>query len=232
MSFVDIDGANRELLDSNGNEIVGWDETASAVNYPKVVNAATGNRPRVEATGDDASVGLGLRPKGSSGVVVIEDHNGNEVLKAGPGTASAVNEVTVTNAATGNAPTIEPTGGDTNISLDLKAKGTGLLNLAAPVKSPVTAVQNLATGNTITLPTTGTTKRLSASGGAATGVILTAGVADGQILILFNIEAANTITFAAAGTSNVADGASAVIGALRALVLVWDATSSRWFRTG
>lgn len=232
MSFLEIDGDEQEIRDSNQNEILSFGATASAVNHPKVVNAATGNRPRVEADGDDASVGLGLRPKGSAGVVVIEDHNGNEVLKAGAGVASAVNEVTVTNAATGNAPTIEPTGGDTNISLDLKAKGAGLLNLAAPVKSPVAAVQNLATGNTITLPTAGTTKRLSASGGAVTGIILAAGVADGQILILFNIEASNTITFAAAGTSNVADGASAVIGALRALVLVWDATSSRWYRTG
>lgn len=54
----------------------------------------------------------------------IDDANGNEVIKT-PATSSAVNEITVTNAATGNKPKIEATGGDTNIDLDLRGKGTG-----------------------------------------------------------------------------------------------------------
>ena len=40
-------------------------------------------------------------------------------------TASAVNELTVTNAATGNNPSISATGDDTNISINLVPKGTG-----------------------------------------------------------------------------------------------------------
>lgn len=56
----------------------------------------------------------------------INDSNGNEVVKYGS-TASAVNEVTVTNKATGNAPTVEATGGDTNISINLKSKGSGVV---------------------------------------------------------------------------------------------------------
>jgi hypothetical protein len=44
-------------------------------------------------------------------------------------TASAVNEITVTNSATGNAPEIASTGDDTNIDLKLTPKGTGKLNL-------------------------------------------------------------------------------------------------------
>jgi len=39
--------------------------------------------------------------------------------------ATAVNEVTITNAATGNGPSIEVTGDNSNIDLYLKAKGTG-----------------------------------------------------------------------------------------------------------
>ena len=54
----------------------------------------------------------------------INDANGNEVIKT-PATASAVNEVTITNAATGNDPSISATGGDTNIDLEIKGKGTG-----------------------------------------------------------------------------------------------------------
>lgn len=44
-------------------------------------------------------------------------------------TASAVNEVSVTNSATGNAPELSATGDDTNIDLKLTPKGSGKLNL-------------------------------------------------------------------------------------------------------
>jgi hypothetical protein len=42
-------------------------------------------------------------------------------------TASAVNEITITNSATGNNPQISATGDDTNIGLSLSTKGTGLI---------------------------------------------------------------------------------------------------------
>jgi hypothetical protein len=55
---------------------------------------------------------------------VIYDSSANEVIKLGT-TASAVNEVTITNAATSGTPTISATGNDTNIDLTLLGKGTG-----------------------------------------------------------------------------------------------------------
>lgn len=54
----------------------------------------------------------------------IQDENGNEQIKFST-TASAVNEITVKNAATGNAPDVQATGGDSNIDLKLTPKGTG-----------------------------------------------------------------------------------------------------------
>ena len=59
-------------------------------------------------------------------IAQINDTNGNEELKFTT-TASAVNEITITNAATGNRPDISVTGGDTNIGLSLTTKGTGLI---------------------------------------------------------------------------------------------------------
>ena len=56
----------------------------------------------------------------------IDDSNGNEIIKT-PATSSAVNEITITNAATGNGPDISATGDDTNIDLTLTAKGTGVV---------------------------------------------------------------------------------------------------------
>lgn len=54
----------------------------------------------------------------------IADSNGNELLKFELN-ASAVNEVSLENAATTVAPRLSATGGDTNIDLDLRGKGTG-----------------------------------------------------------------------------------------------------------
>lgn len=58
----------------------------------------------------------------------ISDTNGNELIKF-TATGSAVNEITVTNAATGNSPSISATGGDTNIDVKLTPKGTGYVNV-------------------------------------------------------------------------------------------------------
>ncbi len=60
----------------------------------------------------------------------INDENDLEQIKFAT-TASAVNEFTVTNAATGNAPEISATGDDTNIDLNLTPKGIGRIVLGA-----------------------------------------------------------------------------------------------------
>lgn len=54
----------------------------------------------------------------------IRDGNNNELLKFSQ-TASAVNELTVKNAATGNAPQLQATGSDSNIDAAVVPKGTG-----------------------------------------------------------------------------------------------------------
>ena len=56
----------------------------------------------------------------------LADSSGNELLILDLN-ASAVNEITLANAATTVSPSLSATGGDTNISLTLNAKGTGSL---------------------------------------------------------------------------------------------------------
>ena len=58
----------------------------------------------------------------------IGDENGNEQIIFQT-TSSAVNQFDVTNAATGNAPKLSTTGGDSNIDFELEAKGTGHLTV-------------------------------------------------------------------------------------------------------
>lgn len=66
----------------------------------------------------------------------FNDTNGNELVEFGA-TTSAVNHIKITNAATGSGSTIEAAGGDTNIDLNIKGKGSGSVNLgAASLKFP------------------------------------------------------------------------------------------------
>lgn len=58
----------------------------------------------------------------------IADANGNELIIMDT-VASAVNEITVANAATAGNPKISATGGDTDVGLDVQSKGTGVVRL-------------------------------------------------------------------------------------------------------
>ena len=77
------------------------------------------------AAGTGTSVGLNVGSgKKLKLVGDVIDTNGNELLQV-TATASAVNQVTLANAATGVAPTLTASGDDTNIGFKLVAKGTG-----------------------------------------------------------------------------------------------------------
>ena len=73
----------------------------------------------------------------------ILDTNGNELALL-TATSSAVNEITLANAATGNGPIISSTG-ETNVDLNLNPKGTGVLKSA-------TAAIKIAGKETIWIP--------------------------------------------------------------------------------
>lgn len=102
----------------------------------------------------------------------IADANGNEQLIFNA-SASAVNEVSIQNAATTFAPSISATGGDANITLYMKGKGSGSVVMAdgntvqiiegTGVASAVnyTVVSNSATGNAISQTATGTDTNIS-----------------------------------------------------------------------
>lgn len=121
------------IFDANGNEVMAFAGVAVAVNEVTVTNAATAGAPKLSATGGDTDIGLDWQVKGT-GIHQLLDGNGNEILKTGAGVASAVNELTVTNAATANGPEIAATGGDANIDIEVIPKGTGAMDVAGPIK--------------------------------------------------------------------------------------------------
>jgi hypothetical protein len=80
----------------------------------------------------------------------IADANGNELIIMDTVT-SAVNEVTVANAATSSGPSISSTGSDTNIDLLLVAKGTGVVKAGGVEVVTLTGTQALS-NKTLTAP--------------------------------------------------------------------------------
>ena len=83
---------------------------------------------------------------------IIDDTNGNEEIIF-TATASAVNELTVANAATGNNPNITASGSDTNVGINFTPKGTGAVTFNGTgkiqaVKEKVTVTAVATTGST------------------------------------------------------------------------------------
>jgi len=69
---IDFDDATG-IRDSNGNEQLIFQETASAANYLEITNAATSNDPKLSAAGSDTNVGIEIEAKGTGGISLDGD---------------------------------------------------------------------------------------------------------------------------------------------------------------
>ena len=153
------------VLDSSTNTLTNKTLTSPTVNTPTI------NAPKIS---------------GLSGSGVLQDSSGNEVLELTK-TASAVNHVNLTNNATNNNPKITAKGGDTNVGLELEAKGTGKIILN---NSHVLKQETVNTGSnealSLLLPFTEITKGTAGTYGIADGVV-------GQVKYVVNSGAGNAV---------------------------------------
>lgn len=114
-----VDGSNLEI----DTIAPGYTDNGSAIGDIVII------RPTTQWSDTLAEVlEVAHRDDGTLKPAVIYDSNGNEEIKF-IATGSAVNEITIANAATGNGPAIAATGGDTNIDINLNPKGTGQLKV-------------------------------------------------------------------------------------------------------
>jgi hypothetical protein len=128
----------------------------------------------------------------------INDVNANEILKF-TATGSAVNEITLANAAAAANPVISATGSDTNIGISLTPKGTGEVLATASYLTGVFSDKVTAIGNT------GASQTIACTSGTVYTATLTGDCT-------FTLSAANSV--ASRGTSFT-------------LILTNDATPSR-----
>ena len=138
----------------------------TAANYVSLTATAATSGPLLQTLGSDTNVDFRLRTQGTGSYQFDTTSNGNTQAKI-TNTASAVNYLQLTGAATGAAPTLSAQGSDTNIPLVLTGKGAGVVALGgstttnggfavAPIASGVNYI--IATG-----ATTGNTPKLTSS---------------------------------------------------------------------
>lgn len=90
-----------------GANIVQCIHTASAVNYTRVTNNTTGNRPSISAQGTDTNIGLSIIAKGT-GTLQFQDTAGGQTIMTLGQQGSGTNVVFVGN---GTAPSSNPSSG-------------------------------------------------------------------------------------------------------------------------
>ena len=124
-------------------------------------------------------------------VTSVLDTNGNVLINI-TATSSAVNNITLANAATTGTPTISATGNDTNISLNLVTKGTGT------VKANGTDV--LVSGGALGTPSSGTLTN-------ATGLPISTGVSGLGANVAAFLAVPSSANLASAVTNETGTGA-------------------------
>jgi hypothetical protein len=145
-----------KLLGAASKVVLAWQGFSElAVNYLKVGNAVTGSAPVIEALGDDTDVGLDLIAKGTA-FGRLRGTNGTALIwqSFNP---STVNYLKVGGQTTGNGPTVEAAGLDTNIDLRLVPKGTGAVRFGTHTVNADAAITGYVTIKT----SDGTTRKLA-----------------------------------------------------------------------
>jgi len=213
-----------DRVDANGDTTASKEETViGVVSGSNLTSCTRGAEGTAQAHDAGAVVEILFTAKNWNDVIdgILQDHNqsgyhktlydtnGNEWLEQNPVT-SAVNQLKISNAATGNNPVVEPSGGDTNVGLDFKVKGTGKHSFTgdADFNDKVSLKDKVQAYGTYDNSNSGTTKTIDWSNGDRQKVSLTGNVTftfsnaqEGQIITLVMTQDATggrTVTWPAA----------------------------------
>jgi len=116
------------IADANGNELVVFQTTSSAVNEIEITNNATGSNPIIAATGGDTNIGIALTPKGTGEIVIGAgnlNYGGTAVTSTGAelnildGVTSTAAELNILDGVTSTAAELNILDGVTSTAAEL-----------------------------------------------------------------------------------------------------------------
>jgi len=123
---VDTELLLKAATETYGIKITHADTSGASQHYEIEIPAVSANDSFMLVSKEQTFTNKTLAsPKITTGLF---DGSGNEWLLL-TATGSAVNELTLANAATGNPPVLSATGGDTNIGITLTPKGSGVVRI-------------------------------------------------------------------------------------------------------
>ena len=201
-------GTGSVQLQSSGAIVMNVGSTGTGVGdfiniYP------TANNMNWVLAGTDTNIGYTLNTKGT-GAFYFVTGGGQQVSITS--TASAVNYLNLTGAATGAAPILSAGGSDANISLTLTTKGTGIVQTAATLKyAGVIAGLSTKTAN-YTLVATDHTVLGNATTASFSLTLPTSVGATGQVYIIKKVDStANTVTILTTSSQTIDGSTSKVL---------------------
>ncbi len=223
------------ISDVNGNELLVFDNVASAINYLKVINAAVAGTPVLAVDGDDANINLGFQVLGNASYLFLATSTTSTKLNLYEDTDNGSNFITLTvPAAIGGAANItfpEATGTvvleATSATLTTKTIALGSNTISGSVSDFNTALtgDDFATlANTVTLTNKRITKRTGTTTSSATPTINTDNVD------LYTITAQTvditSMTTNLSGTANEGDELEIWITGTASRAITWGASFS------
>lgn len=163
---------------------------------------------------------------GFSGSSKVFDSAGDEYLQL-KNVSSAVNFITLTNSATGNGPAIDVDGDDTNISLELGAKGTG----GVEIKNKLVLEKGTDVVTSVAIDLNEPLTVFNA--GSLISPTIADGAIQGEVKHFMNVGAGEVRLTPATGGSNIfnVDSGDGFISFNEGdgCILVWNDTKSKWF---
>jgi hypothetical protein len=166
-----------------------------------VYGSASGFSPAFLVQGSDTNINLQFISKGTGQCVFYTGSNLQAVFS---NTASSVNWLNLTGAATGAAPTLSAAGSDANIGLVLSSKGTGVVALGGTTvaNSAVQVVSTTSSVNYLTL----------AGGPTGNGGNIAIGGTDTNANLVLKSKGSFNITFQTSNGAKMADIAPSSTG--------------------
>jgi hypothetical protein len=119
-------GSVLKFFTPNGETLRLLNSGVANANYVGISGGGTGSRALVRSEGSDTNIDLSLLSTGTGNINFATNGASGNIQARVSNTASAVNYVQVTGAATTGRPIIQVAGSDTNIGITYTAKGTGI----------------------------------------------------------------------------------------------------------